>query len=406
MQGLRAAVVVAILATACGAPGATGPSTPGSPKAEQPELAGTGWRRLPDSPLAARHGAMAVWVDGSLVVFGGRDTAPCPPNADCGLPEEPPLRDGARLDWQAGGWSSIAPLPTPVEYGSTVAIDGTVYLWSSAPATGQQSAVFMAYDVAADQWASLPIPDSQVGWAEVAAGHGEVLLVQGSHEQGRHPDLRYDPHQQTWTPLPRDPLGPSFDRDLTTVGDLLVLTAIDITESPGGADGPARYRAATWTEADGWQELHTGDVIGYDPNWIAVGDRLMNPTPGGTDGGEVNPYGRVLPHGGILDPHGGDWSTLPDAPVDHRSEGLVDSSLGDDRLLVSATGWALQPTTGSWHIPGTPDRGPDDGAATAVGDGRLYVFGGARWDATMSADLLQTAWVWAPPTDDKAPASR
>lgn len=400
---LSGVVLLGLLAAACGTPDAAGPSPAGIPNSGEPAVSGAGWARLPDAPLSARHGATAVWVDGSLVVFGGRDTDPCPPNADCGLPEEPPLRGGARLDPQTGDWSSIAPLPTPVEFGSTVAIDGTVYLWSLAPATGEPSAVFMAYDVAANHWETLPVPDSDVSWTGIAAGHGEVLLVQGSHEQGRHPDLRYDPDQQTWTPLPQDPLGPSFDRDLTAVGDQLVLTAIDITDSPGGADGPARYRAATWTETDGWQELPTGDVIGYDPNWIVVGDRLINPTPGGADGGEVNPYGRVLPHGGILDPHAGAWSTLPDAPDDHRTEGLVDSNLGDDHLLVSGTGWALQPATGSWHAPGIPDRGPEDGAATAVGNGRLYVFGGTRWDATTSPNLLQAAWVWDAPTDDKNP---
>lgn len=62
----------------------------------------------------------------------------------------------------------------------------------------------------------------------------------GSHENDHRPDLRYDPRQGTFVELPPDPLLPSFDRDLTVVDDLIVVTGIPLSPSPGGADGPAR----------------------------------------------------------------------------------------------------------------------------------------------------------------------
>lgn len=43
-------------------------------------------------------------------------------------------------------------------------------------------------------------------------------------------------------------------------------------------------------------------------SWTWTGQRLVDPTLGGADGGQVNNYGRVIPYGGRLDPATGDWS--------------------------------------------------------------------------------------------------
>lgn len=406
MRIVGLAVAVVLLA-ACGEPG-DGPAAAGD--GSEPELSQAGesesldpgWWQLPESPLSPRHEATAAWVDGSLLVFGGRDTDPCPPNADCPLPEEPPLQDGARFDPVSRSWTGIESLPVGVGFASTAVLGETVYVWASGTAGASDEPVFLAYDAGEDRWDELPLPpDAAEQWFHLEAGDGEVLFAQGSHENGWRPDLRYDPDERAFTELPEDPLAPSFDRDLTHVGERLVLTGIDVTESPGGADGPARYRAATWTEEDGWAELPEGDVVGWDPSWLAVESRIVNPTPGGTDGGETNSYDRVHPYGGILDPETGEWSELPDAPdAEPDEEALhVQGSVGDEELLVSAAGWALLPGSEQWVWPGRPDGGPESGEAVTVGDGGLYVFGGTRWSGSadaQSAELLETAWVYVP----------
>lgn len=363
--------------------------------------AGVGWARLPDGPLGPRYGAVAVWVDGTTVVFGGRDTDPCPPGADCVFPDEPPLRDGAAYDPDAG-WSTIAPLPVDIEYASTAVVDSTVYLWGHGRPGPDWTTTFLAYDLDADRWDELPLPDgTDLRGYMLEPGDGEVLLEAGSHENGRQPDLRYDPDRRTFTELPADPLVPSYDRDLTVVGDLIVVTGILLSPSPGGADGPARYRAAVWT-GDGWRELPAGEVIGYSPEWFAVDGELVNPTPGGSDGGQTNPYDRVHPYGGRLDPVSGVWSDLPDAP-EADPDGLRLYGVGDEQLLLSGEGLALQPQHHRWIRLDPPDELPDQDVAGVVGDGQLYLFGGVHWDNDRQARLSAATWRFTPPSGPDDP---
>jgi hypothetical protein len=399
-------MLCAIVIAACGppevtvlAPSSAAPRTTTPTPTVEPSVAALapGWSALPDPPVTPRYGATAVWANGQLIVVGGRDSAPCPPNADCQLPEDPPFQDGARWDPATNTWSPMAPPPVPIAYARTAVVDDVVYLLTTDGTTPADPRM-LAYDPMADRWEELPLPNSNLMGGGLAAGDGAVILFQGSHEgeQGRRDDLAFDLATRSWQALPQDPLGPSFDRDITLVGDLLVLTAIDLTRSPGGADGPARYHAASWSEDTGWRELPAGDVIGYDPEWLAVGDRLVNPTTGGADGGATNNYGRIFPFGGILVPGTGTWSELPPLPQHGDGARIVPGNIGDDHLVVSSTGWALQPESGQWHlVPPLPD-GPDESAAVAVGAGRILVVGGVRWDGGVG-NILGRAWVWTPP---------
>lgn len=372
------------------------PSTP--PQLPAPE---SGWTRLDDPPLSARYRSTAVWTDDMLIVFGGTDRKYCGPAAECFVPDRLPKQDGARWDPRTGGWSPIAPPPVPIGFALSAVVDGMVYVLA-APTTSEPGVrpTFVAYDPDADRWTELPLPDEHgSGFGRLVAGAGEVLLVQATHEHGDYADLRFDPATRSWTALPADPLRPSFDRDLTLVGDLLVLTGIDVTPSPGGDDGPARYRAATWTDDRGWQELSSSEVIGWDPEWLAVGSQLINPATGSSDGGATNSYERAYPVCGILDPATGAWSDLPSAPTRAGSSSLVTGNVGDEELLVTSTGWALQPATGRWHELGTPPEGPDELAAIAVGNGHLFAIGGIKWrQADVQNAPLNSAWVWTPPT--------
>ncbi|MBS3940261.1 MAG: hypothetical protein KG028_04795 [Actinobacteria bacterium] len=391
-----------LLAAGCGdpvsAPQVSG-STSDAPAPSTAEPFEAGWTELPDAPITPRHAATAVWANDTLLVFGGRDTAPCPPGADCRLPEQPPLRDGARFDPTDQTWTTIADLPVALGYATATVVADEVYIWSPGVGFDAETSLFLSYDPASDRWSELPPPPAAAGqWVDLEAGDGEVFFVQGSHENGWRPDLRYDITTQTYAPLPEDPLAPSYDRDLTYVGGMLVLTGIDVTASPGGADGPAVYRAATWTDDGDWRELPSGSVAGFSPDWFAVDGTLVNPTPGGTDGGEVNPYNRVHPLGGVLDPRTGTWTDLPTAPDQASNPGLeLGRALGDPHLLISSSGLALQPDRQRWIRPGVPNGAPEQGSAAVVGEGRLWIVGGAHWDAPTDATLLDAAWVWTPP---------
>jgi hypothetical protein len=391
------AVTTLLLAGCAGSSTGSGDVTRLSSENPTEVNAEAGWTQLPDGPLGPRWGATSVWADGTVLVFGGRDTDPCPPGADCALPQEPPLRDGARYDPDSRSWSGVASLPVDVEYGSTAVVDGTVYLWGHGRPGEDWTTTFLAYDLGSDRWEELPLPStSDPRGYELEPGKGEVLLSVGSHENGHRPDLRYHPERQTFTELPADPHVPSFDRDLTVVGDLIVLTGIPVSPSPGGADGPARYRAATWTSEDGWRELPPSDVIGHNPEWFAVEGELVNPAPGGSSGGQTNPYDRVYPFGGRLDPATGEWSDLPEAP-DVEREGVRLYGIGDNQLLFSGAGLAFQPQHRRWIKLDTPEALPDQDIAGAVGDGQLYIFGGVHWDNGTQARLSASAWVFMPP---------
>ena len=354
----------------------------------------TGWSTLPPGPLSARYGPLTAWVDGGLVVFGGRNDQPCPPGASCVLPDSPSLVDGARWS-RADGWREIAPMPTSFQSATTVVVGDVVYVLGT-PWPGTDGAPFIAYDPAGNGWEELPLPDGRGadGADTIAAGDGEVLLFQRTHELGRLPDLRFDPADQSWTELPRDPLPDAYDRDLTLVDGRLIATGIPVGDV--GADGPATYHAAVWTPGDGWRELPPGDVAGWSPDWFAVGDRLINPTPGTVDGGEVNPYDRPYFLGGVLDPATGEWSQLPDgAPARTGSRSLP--PVGDGDVLVADGGHsALIDNARAWVSLDPPAEVPTDLVGAVVGDGQLYLVGGASWDDT-AAQLSSDVWVWTPP---------
>src|SRR5688500_4741674 len=75
---------------------------------------GSGWVELPEGPLSPRRAANAFELDGRLLILGGTEADPCPPNADCSTPEEAPFRDGAFFDQAKNEWESIAEAPVPI----------------------------------------------------------------------------------------------------------------------------------------------------------------------------------------------------------------------------------------------------------------------------------------------------
>ena len=356
------------------APGATG-------AAGGPDLPAGGWTRLPDSPLSAREAPAAAHVstdEGELAVFVGGDRGqPCPPTADCIVERDSVASDGAAYNLDLGVWQPIADAPRPVSaYASTAVIDETLYV-----RTGEH---LLAWDAEQDSWTELDPPTSPDGATLVAdtwAGTARLLLVSGTDENGVRPDQVLAPADGTWSRLPADPLRPSFDRAVVSTPHGLVLTAKAIG-ADGGPEDPALVRAALLPRgASTWQRLPSQEDQLGGWAWTWSGRRLVDATPGGSDGGQVNNYGRTIPHGGALDPATGVWEPLEDAPEEFTGGWGVEA-LGGRYSAVE--GWIYDDgdsgQASSWTRLTRPDGAPaEPGRGVWIGD-VLIVSGGADWD--------------------------
>ncbi|WP_158602830.1 Kelch repeat-containing protein [Jiangella rhizosphaerae] len=405
---MAATGLLVLVAAGCG-------ETPARPESAD----GGGWTRVAEAPLSPREAPLAVIVGERILVIGGSDGPPCPPNADCVAPPEP-LRDGAAYDPAADAWTPIADAPGPVGGGvDTAAVVGdTVYVLTTIlTQDGTTTRTFQAYDAAADGWAELtPPPGSD--WVSLTVAGDRVVAYRGSHEDDTGgslepldplpADLVYDPASDAWSALPADPLGPSFDRRLIGTDDGAVLLAGDLVPNPG-VDPPV-VRAARFDLAAGtWTELPDGDVVsGY--GFRRVGDLLVSALEESADGGEVNNWGRDIPYGGILDPTTGAWSELPERAHRDPLDGFM-IPVGDltgERTIVSGA-CALDVPTLTWtRVPDLPvdDHVQGQSAAFAdTADGRLvFLWGGSRWpgwpddpEAMPEGELLAEGWVWTVP---------
>ena len=381
-----AALAALIMGTACAAP------TP-SPSATQRDVRPAGWRALPDGPLSARYDAVAFWTGSEVIVLGGNDGLPCPPNADCARPAGPALRDGAAFDPSTDTWRSLSDAPISLGSVDGALVDGILYLLvvDVAPnGVGQET--FLGYDIAGDRWEELPPPPGDEPHGAIVAMGTAVVAFRRSQESGPGVDVVYDPASRTWTDLPLDPLAPAFDRSLvwTEVDVVLLGIPLDPRRPP---DAAPVYGAAVFdAEVKSWQRLPDSEVVSWNPTWFAAGGSIVNPSIGSANGGEVNNWGREYPFGGILTPPA-QWSPLP--PLPPGGGQFQGPAAGGGEYAVSSEGWALHVPSGTWvPISRLPER-IDAGAAAVWAGDELVLFGGVRWDEGMPT-LLKTAWAWRP----------
>ncbi|WP_160312788.1 Kelch repeat-containing protein [Jiangella alkaliphila] len=409
-----------LLAVGCGET-AAGPGTGGSSGGGD-EPAGE-WRPVADSPLTPREAPLAVAVGERILVIGGSDGPPCPPNADCVAPPAP-LRDGAAYDPATDEWTPIATAPAPVGGGvdTSVVVGDTVYVLTTIfNQEGTTTRTFQSYDAAADGWAELtPPPGSE--WVSLTAVSDRVVAYRGSHEDytggSLEPldplpaDLVHDPATDTWSELPVDPLGPSYDRRLVGFGDGAVLLASDLVPNPG-LDPPVVHAATLDLATGRWTELPDGDLVsGY--GFRRVGTMLVSALEESSDGGETNNWGRDIPYGGLLDPATGTWSTLPERAHRDPLDGFM-IPLGDlsgERTIVSGA-WVLDVPTLTWgRVPELPVDEHLQGQSAAFADtaegGVVLLWGGSAWprdtmaggepaaggEPVADGELIADGWIW------------
>ncbi len=381
---LLPAVVLCLLPlTACGTDGPGGPGGRGRAEhgAEDP------WARLPDLPLARRDGPVVVWTGAEVLAIGGDTGDECPPRADCAAPNSAAV-DGAALDVADRTWRPIADAPRPVPAYSPHALVGEELFVVVA-------GTVLVYEIAEDRWTTLPRRID--GWYQPVADVDRLVLVSGSDEQGGRADLVWTPATRTWSELPDDPLGPSFDRTLVSTPRGLVLGAHDLVESPGAGADPSYVEAALLDRGTGrWRTFGPSGQLGAP--WAVVGDRLVAVSLDGTDGGGDPPgdYGRRVPFGGRLDLATGAWSPLPDPPQPPAPGAGGWPVVALDGPLVAASGQLYDDATGTWREVPRP-AGPValPGPAVWAGDALVVVTGeeeGDSWDQVRDNGV----WSWTP----------
>jgi hypothetical protein len=352
------------------------------------------WKAVAASPLSPRSGALAVWTGSEVLVLGGSDAPPCPPNADCSAPVRQ-LRDGAAYNPLSNIWRPIPSAPVPIGFAQAAVADDTVFVWSNSTSGRGGDPLLLAYRPTKDEWERLPTPrlERHTQLSIVSAGRRLVAYVQDD-ERDEHRDLVFDLGSSSSRELPPDPLGPSLGRTMAWSGDELILVAYAPVANPN-SEQPWHPRAAAYDfTTHNWRRLPDPDQLARGP-WFPTGDgRLVNPTLGGSDGGEVNNWGRSLRHGGILDPAEATWSELPNAPSGDEFAAGVRTRAGT--YFIGASGWLLDLERRRWQrVPELPQPGLLTGHAVVGAGDDLFLFGGARWRGTRG-ELTNASWLSSP----------
>jgi hypothetical protein len=340
------------------------------------------WQELPGSPLSPREAALGLWTGSEALLIGGSDDPPCPPMADCPV-DATPLADGAALDPATSRWRRIADSPVPLLGARGVVVGTTAYVLQAG---------LLAYEIDRDTWKRVKVPfDTRAPYGLVAAGDRLVAYL-GTDESASGKDYVFDPATDAWTALPADPLGAGFEREMAWSGRDLVLFDHELTANPG-AEKPTLTRvAALDLTTRSWRRLPDSPMLGVGP-WVLAGDRLVNPTLGGADGGQIGNWGRTYPYGGSVAPATGEWSPLPDPPGGESAG----AHTGTTAVYTAPAGALLDITAGSWQRVPTVPGGTPGGPTVVAAGARMLVFGGVRWDRSETkGTLLNNAWIWSP----------
>jgi hypothetical protein len=321
---------------------------------------------------------VTAWTGSEALFLGGDVGDFCPPNAGCSGPPES-AADGAAYYPAQQTWRAVAEAPQPIEGGTPRTVAGdTVHL--------VQDDRLLSYDASEDAWSvSPPAPAGQVVGNPAALDDGTVVVIDGEREAGEPADLVYDPASRTWSELPEDPFGPSFDRFVTAIPGALVLTARSLPVDPEGSGLEA---AVMDLDSDTWDRLGKNDRSG-GWRWSWTGERMVDVYPDGVDG-----EGQRFAQAGALDPRTGEWTALPGTPAMNTGGWPVDAVGGP---VAAVDGWVYDDRDRSWTLLSRPDGAPGQpGSAVWAGD-ELLVLGGMDTDSGWDPEHLSTdAWVWRP----------
>lgn len=189
------------------------------------------WQVTATSPLSARVGVAAAWVDGEFYLVGGREDAT----------SGQVFSDSAAYDPDSDTWTSLPQAPMQVVATTPLVLGARLYVLGTDPASDE--ARFACFDTVTRTWQELSMPTNGVGEGSLVAA-GDTIVSVGSPTQptGVATDQVFDPSSGTWTDLPADPDGPSEARSAVWAdGRLLLFT---LGGSAPASDANQRVRVA------------------------------------------------------------------------------------------------------------------------------------------------------------------
>lgn len=295
-----------------------------------------------------------------------------------------------------GAWRIEEPLAEPRDEARAVVIGRSAYLagglvsldLSEEPGTADSVDTFQRYDFDEARYVDLPPLPSSLNHVGVAAYGGDIYVAGGHTDQlgagGATSDAwRYRVDERRWdriAPMPTARGG----HELVVVGDRMYAL--------GGRQGDARlatveaydFRTGSWSEQAPMPTArdHLG-ATAYRGQIYALGGRQ----PQDYSLGAFERY----------DPRRDRWTRLPDLPRPVSSiqlepvGGRLVAPGGADGLDVWVSGgtFAYDPEMRRWaKLPSMPV--PKHGYASAVLDGRMWLFGGSSCGAFRATDSVES----------------
>ena len=197
------------------------------------DLANNAWSPMPPLPVPLAAGS-AVFVANELHYFAGIGAHDR--NTNVPVHYVLPLDDTT--------WHTAAPLPTPRDHLTALALDGKIYAFGGEighDARHLQQTLSHVYDPATDTWTRLPdMPRSKSHTEASAFVHdGKIVIAGGQIDQYASTDtiLQFDPTSNSWAFLGRLPAALQ-GAVLQPVGPRIILTQ--------GYDG-THMNSQTWT---------------------------------------------------------------------------------------------------------------------------------------------------------------
>jgi N-acetylneuraminic acid mutarotase len=242
------------------------------------------WTDVADYPDTIMDDAVADH-DGKIYVVGGNDGSYAIPDANV-------------YDPSTNAWSSIAPLPQPLNASSAGFIGNTLYVAGGWDNFGNPSATLYTYNLSANTWsqaASLPTGVAAAGSAVV---DGKLYIIGGCTSSacaGSDTVYSYDPGNNSWSQQPNYPAAMAFP----------ACGGVDATVVCAGGAGASDSTYAYAPGAAGWvQKANMPDDAWGAAATTANGELEVM-------GGAINNGADVTNEAFAYDPASNTWSAMP-----------------------------------------------------------------------------------------------
>ncbi|HEX7278687.1 MAG TPA: kelch repeat-containing protein [Solirubrobacterales bacterium] len=268
------------------------------------------WRFEPEAPRAQVEGAAAA-IGPVIYVAGGN----APGN----------MHRVLSLDTRTGSWNEPAQLPVGLNHTAAETHDGKLYLAGGFLEGEAETALFLEYDPAADEWTEMPPMGRARGGAAAAVVGDELYVVDGGPqpygvEEPRPPYAHleaFDFRTGTWSVKAPPPVGVHHVEAAPLDGKIYM--AGGRTDEEESSAAFLRYDPASdrWTRLPSLPEgkiSSLGAVPAGGKIVVFGGDDEENWEEGG---------GFVSPTAWAFDPDSRRWTRLPDLHVERHAFGAA-----------------------------------------------------------------------------------